>query len=305
MKFNNKSLISELGLLFITVIWGSAFVVVKNTIETVPSGYMIAIRFGIAAILMPIIFYKRFKNLNMQTIKYGAFLGVIVFVAYYLQNIGIKYTTAGNSAFLTAVYVIVVPFLYWIVRNRRPDIFNILSAVICIIGIGLLSLNSGFQINIGDLLSLLCGLAFASQITGISILTEKIDPILISFTQFAFTSVIAFAVAFSTESFPQKLGVDSIEALLYISIFSTFIALVLQNVCQKHVPPAKASLIMSLESLFGTLFGIIFLNEALTIKTFFGFLLIFIAILISELKPSFLSGKKAVEKEFEGLANND
>ena len=292
MKIKNKTLAAELGLLFVTIIWGSAFVVVKNTTASMPASYIIAILFGVAAILMLVFFFPRIRKIDLQSVKAGVILSVLLYVAYYLQTIGVKYTTAGNNAFLTAIYVVLVPFLYWVIRKDRPDTYNILSAFVCIAGIGLLSLRSGFTVNAGDTLSLLGGAAFAAQIVGISILTEKCDPILLSFTQFAFTAIIALAVALCTESFPLQLATETVWSLLYVSIFSTLIALVLQTVCQKYVPPARASLIMSLESLFGTLFGILLLNERLTLKTFGGFLLIFAAILISETKLSFLKSKK-------------
>ncbi|HEX2938057.1 MAG TPA: EamA family transporter [Ruminiclostridium sp.] len=305
MNTKNRSLVSELGLLFITVIWGSAFVVVKNTTASIPPSYIIAIRFGIAALLMPVFFFNRIKKIDLRSIKSGAILGILLYAAYYFQTLGIEYTTAGNNAFLTAVYVVLVPFLYWITKNQKPDICNILSAFVCIIGIGFLSLHSGFSVNIGDMLSLLCGAVFAAQITGVSILTEKTDPILLSFTQFTFTSLAALLVSLFTERFPASLGMDSVWALLYVGIFSTLVALVLQNVCQKYVPPSKASLIMSLESLFGTLFGILFLEESLTARTFIGCLLIFAAILISELKPSFLIGRKGkVNREANSLSES-
>lgn len=292
MNKKSSPLLYELGLLFITVIWGSAFVVVKNTTASIPSNYIIAIRFGIAALFMPFFFFKQIKKIDLRSMKSGAILGLLLYVAYWLQTVGVKYTTAGNNAFLTAVYVVVVPFLYWIIKNQKPDLCNILSAFLCIVGIGILSLRSGFTVNTGDILSLLCGIAFAAQITGTSILTEKTDPILLSFTQFLFTSLASLLVALFTEDFPATLGTDSVLSLLYVGIFSTLIALVLQNVCQKYVPPAKASLIMSMESFFGTLFGILFLGESLTLKTFFGSVLIFSAILLAELKPSFLTERQ-------------
>ncbi len=291
MKIKNKSLAAELGLLSITVIWGSAFVVVKNTTASVPTSYMIAIRFALASILMLIIFFKRIKKMDLRTVKNGAILAVLLYAAYYVQTVGVEYTTAGNNAFLTAIYVVVVPFLYWAVRNEKPGIYNIVSAFVCIAGIGLLSLHNGFSMNIGDTLSLLSGFAFAAQMVGISILTEKSDPILLSFTQFVFTAAISLTVALCTEQFPVTFAAGTVWSLLYIGIFSTLIALLMQTVCQKYVPPAKASLIMSLESLFGSLFGILFLNERLTVKTFFGFLLIFSAILLSETRFSFLKVK--------------
>lgn len=299
MKIKNKPVLAELGLLLITIIWGSAFVVVKNATAAVPVSYMIAIRFGLAAVLMLVFFFPQIRRINLASVKAGTALAALMYVSYYLQTVGVKFTTAGNNAFLTSVYVVIVPFLYWAVKNKKPDWYNILSAFICIVGIGVLSLNAGFHMNIGDLLSLLCGATFAAQIVGVSILTEKIDPILLTFTQFAFTAMIAFGVAACSEQFPAALSSDMVWSLLYIGIFSTLIALLLQNVCQKYVPPAKASLIMSLESLFGTLFGILLLNEKLMLKTFLGFVLIFAAVIISETKLSFLKHGKLESSENE------
>lgn len=288
MKTKNQSIVAELGLLLITVIWGSAFVVVKNATASVPVNYIIAIRFGIASLLLLVFFFPRIRKIDLRSIKAGAILGVLLYLAYFLQTVGIKYTTAGNNAFLTAIYVVIVPFLYWGVKGAKPTAYHIIAAFVCITGIGFLSLRPGFAVNPGDALTMLSGIAYAGQIVAISILTEKTDPILLSFTQLFFTAAIALPVAMITETFPAHLETNMVFSLLYVSIFSTLIAMVLQSVCQQYVPPARASLIMSLEALFGTVFGIIFLNEQLTIKTFIGFLLIFAAILISETKLSFL-----------------
>ncbi|QEY34094.1 EamA family transporter [Caproiciproducens galactitolivorans] len=296
MEIKNKAMAADLGLVFITIIWGSGFVVVKNTVDAIPPGYMIAMRFGIAVGLMCLIFFNRLKKLNWNCIKSGIILGLLMFISYYLQTVGIQYTTAGNNAFLTAVYVVVVPFLYWIIRKEKPDAYNIFAALLCIVGIGLLTLRSGFSMNTGDMLSLFCGITFAAQIVAVSILAEKNDPILISFTQFVVTAIFAFAVALFTEPFPEEMDTNAVLSTFYIGICCTLIALVLQTVCQKYTPPARASLIMSLESLFGSIFGIIFLSESLTMKTFFGSILIFLSIMISEMKPSFLKlEKKSLE----------
>lgn len=297
LRVKNKTFVSELGLVFITIIWGSAFVVVKNATASLSASYIIAIRFGLAAILMAPFFFTRLKRINLQSVRSGAILAVILYTSYYLQTVGVKYTTAGNNAFLTAIYGVMVPFLSWIIRRQKPDGYNIVSAFVCIAGIGVLSLRAGFSVNIGDVLTLLSGILFGLHIVYVSILTENNDPILLSFTQFAFTAIIAFAVAGTTEQFPARLETGTIFSLLYIGIFSTMIAMIVQLVAQRYVPPSRASLIMSLESLFGSVFGILFLNEPLTPKIFVGFLLIFSAILLSETKPSFFKRSRAAVPE--------
>ncbi len=294
MKSSRKPAIAQLCLFIVTIVWGSAFVIVKNTIASIPPNYLVAIRFFLASALMCICFFPRLKKINRGCVIGGIIIAVPAYFGYFLQTVGLQYTSAGNSAFLTALYVVMVPFLYWFARHKHPDRYNIAAAIICLIGIGFISLNSNFTMNFGDSLSLLCGISFAVQIVAISILTEKYDPILLSLTQFLFTAIIALIVALFTEPFPVHWQADSIYSLIYVGVFSTMIALTVQNICQKYVVPSKASLIMSLESVFGCLFGILLLGEQFTPKTIIGFVLVMIAMILSETKLSFLKGNKKV-----------
>lgn len=292
MKSTSKSRLGELVLLLITVIWGSAFVVVKNTISEIPPNYVIAIRFLMAFLLLVIFLFPKLKKLNRHYIIGGLLIAIPGYLGYYTQTIGLKYTTAGNSAFLTSIYVILVPFIYWRIRRKRPNIYNVSAAIMCLIGIGFISLQNNLSINYGDILNIISGVTFAFQIVIISILTEKYDPILICVSQFFFTGFFALIVALFTEQLPASWSSDSVFSLLYIGIFSTAIALVLQNVCQKYVAASKASLIMSLESVFGCLFGALLLHEKLPPKTVIGFILVLVAMIVSETQLSFFKSSK-------------
>lgn len=302
-KIKNKVFLSELGLLFITMIWGGAFVVVKNTTDTVPPGYLNAFRFGIAAVCMAVFFFKRLKYITVSYIKAGFLIGFFDFAAYELQTYGLKYTTVGNSSFLTAIYCVVVPFLYWAIRRKKPGFLNLIAAVICLMGVGFLTLHGSFEMNPGDILTILCGISFAAQIVAVSILTEKDDPILLTLIQMAATVVFSLPTAVFTEKMPTSFDWPAIASLLFLGIFSTMVAFVLQNICQKYVPAAKASLIMSLESVFGTLSGILFLNESFSIYTFLGFVMIFASILLAEYAPALSNWKKS-RKAADGLDEN-
>ena len=132
------------------------------------------------------------------------------------------------------------------------------------------------------------GVGFTAQIVATAILTQKQDPILLSVTQFGFATVFAAVTSLLTEPIPTHLAPDTLTYILYLGVFSTMIALLLQTVCQKYVPASKASLIMSLESVFGCICGILFLHEELSGRILAGFALIFGAILLSEVKPAFL-----------------
>lgn len=291
----NRSVAAELGIVLVTMIWGSSFVVVKNATDIVPPASIIVFRFGTAAVFLCLFFFRRLKEIRISHIKWGLLIGLQNFVAYELQTVGVKYTTAGKNAFLTAVYCVIVPFLYWAVRKQKPRLFHLVSACLCMVGVGLLSVQSGFSMNPGDLLSLACGLFFAMQIVTISILTEKNDPILLCITQAVATVIFALPFALFTEHVPVSLPIPTVLSLLYLGVFGTMLTTVLQTICQKYTPPSKASLIMSLESVFGTICGIIFLHESLTLRSFGGFLLIFLAILLSERGDLLFAAKKKLK----------
>ena len=298
MKFlRNRPLAAEIGLVFVTMIWGSSFVVVKNATATVPTAMMIAVRFGIAAALLCAAFFRRLRELNPAYLKWGLLMGLQNFAAFELQTNGVKLTTAGKNAFLTTAYCVIVPFLYWAFRKKKPRRSHLFSAFLCITGVGLLSLQSGFSVNAGDALSLASSFVFALQIVTIGILTEKYDPILLCIAQTAATAVLALPAALFAESPPAALPAGSVWSLLYLGVFGTMLTTVLQTICQKYTPPSKASLIMSLESVFGTVCGILFLRERLSLRTFGGFVLIFVAILLSEWEPQRSRKKQPLPSE--------
>lgn len=285
------SIISSIGLLFVTIIWGFAFVVVKNSLDYIPPIYMMAFRFSIAALVLSLIFINKFKNMNKATFLHGIGIGVFLALAYAFQTIGCQYTTAGKNAFLTTIYVILVPFLNWLIAKRKPDIYSIIAAFLSIIGIGFLSLRGDLTINIGDFLTLICGLCYALHIVYIARYSSNDDPILLTILQLATTAVLSWIFAPIMDGpFPlQGLQADGvIISMLYLGLLSTMAAFLLQNICQKYTPPSMAALLMSFESVFGVIFSVIFLKEILTTKSIIGFALMFSAILISELKP----GKK-------------
>lgn len=286
-----------MGIVLVTMIWGSSFVVVKNATDTIPPAAIIVFRFGTAAVFLCLFFFRRLKEIRMSHIKWGLLIGLQNFIAYEFQTIGVKYTTAGKNAFLTAVYCVVVPFLYWAVRKQKPRLFHLISAFLCMAGVGLLSIQSGFSMNPGDLLSLVCGLFFAMQIVTISILTEKNDPILLCITQAIATTILALPFALFTEPFPTSLPMQSVFSLLYLGVVGTMLTTVLQTICQKYTPPSKASLIMSLESVFGTICGIVFLHESLTLRSFGGFMMIFLAILLSERGDLLFAAKRKLKTD--------
>lgn len=299
MNKKTISLLSSIGLLSAACIWGFAFVIVKNSLEYVPAIYMLAFRFSIAGIALSLLYIKKLHVLNVSYWTHGAVLGLYLFLAYAFQTVGCDYTTAGKNAFLTTIYVILVPLFSWPLRKKRPEWYVFVSAVMALIGIGLLALkNEGgsFNVNIGDVLTLICGIFYAVHILFTSHYDQTQDPLLLTVLQFIFAAVFSWIAApFMDGAFPLAAVKDSgvIFSMLYLGIFSTLIAFVLQNVCLKYVKSSIAALFLSMESVFGVFFGSICLGESMTSRMLVGCGLMFFAIIFAETKFDFLRlGKK-------------
>lgn len=288
MKSENISILAKLALLGATLIWGSSFFIMKNTISEIPIFFLLCIRFFVAAIVLLLLSIKKLSKLNLEYIIKGSVMGLLLFLAYAFQTFGLKSTSPGTNAFLTTVYCIIVPFLYWIIAKSRPDRFNILASLLCMVGIGLVSLNTNFSMGIGDILTLICGFFYASHIVSVCVFSKKMDIILLTFIQFASASVFGGILGLIFENFPRSIGFESMTSLIYLCFFATAAALLMQNVGQKFTHPSTAALILSLESVFGVLFSIVFYGEVLNPKITIGFVLIFIAVIVSETKLSFL-----------------
>lgn len=299
---NNKttSFLASAGLIFVTIIWGFAFVVVKDSLDSIGPVWMVAFRFTIAAVGLSLFTIKRFQNKTRHDWFNGLVTGFFLYAAYLTQTIGCNYTTAGKNAFLTTVYVMLVPLLSWPLYKKRPGWYVFVAAAMSLTGIGLLSLGNGDKgINIGDLLTLVCGLFYALHI----LWTEKCnkegaDTIFLTVQQFIFAALFAWLSApFIDGSFPTEglMNNKVILSMLYLGVLSSLLAFLLQNISLKYLPGPLASLFMSFESVFGILFSIIFLHEAVSVKMAFGCILIFMAVVLAETRFDFFRHKKTTK----------
>lgn len=299
MKNISLKYIYSAGLVLTAAIWGFAFVVVKDSLSYIGATWMVGIRFTLAAICLSLVSINRFKNITKKNFLHGCFLGILLWAGYETQTIGCNWTTAGKNAFLTTVYVILVPLLGWPVFKKRPQWYVWVAAFLSITGIALLALKgeseTWYLMNKGDVLTLFCGFFFAIHILAGSFFVKYEDVILLSIFQFLVAGVLGLILAPFTDSalnvnlFYNK---NVILSLLYLGIFSSLIAFCLQNIGLKYVPSSLASLFLSLESVFGVLFGCFILKEELTFKMILGCCLIFIAILIAEVIPGFIKKKE-------------
>ena len=281
------------GSLLLTIaamIWGSSFIVMKSAVDFLTPNVLLFIRFSLATVIMVIMFYKYVRDISIKDLKGGMITGTCLFLAYLIQTIGLTMTTPGKNAFLTAVYCAIVPFLVWFFYRKRPDNYNFFAALLCVIGVGFVSLDRNLSINMGDLLTLVGGLFFAFHILAIKKYSQTMHPIKLTTLQFAMTAILALlgSLLFEDISVIRQIDSSIVLQIGYLALFATAITLLCQNIGQHLVSECNAAILLSLESVFGVAFSVLLYGEVLTVKVLCGFVLIFIAIIISETKLSFL-----------------
>ena len=149
-------------------IWGSSFFIMKDALDQLPVQYLLAIRFTAGAALLGLLCWKKWRTFTPDYLWRGAVIGGMLYTAYAIQTYGLALTTPSKNAFLTAVYCVLVPFLYWAFARVRPDRYNVLAALLCVTGVGLVSLTGDLTVNPGDGLTLLCAIFYAMHIVSVA-----------------------------------------------------------------------------------------------------------------------------------------
>ena len=279
----------KLLILAAALIWGFGFVVMKDTVAVIPPAWLLGIRFTATGLILTVVFLKRMRaTFTREYLLFGVVLGIMLFLAFWVQTIGLVSTTPGKNAFLTASYVVLVPFIYWIVLRRRPTAYNIVAAAICIVGIGFVSLQESLTIGPGEALTILSAVFFGVHIVFVSKWSDRCDVLVLTVYQFLVAGVCGLAIGAGFETLPPSSVLGETSFLFnmgYLIIFSSCLALAFQNFALKYVPPAQAALFLSTEAVFGALFSVLLHGEVLTLRLVTGFCLILVAIVVSETFP--------------------
>ncbi|MDW0116815.1 DMT family transporter [Sporosarcina thermotolerans] len=288
-----KKYIGEIGLMLTAIIWGSGFVGSAVALDTYTPYQILAGRFLIGAVLLCVVFHKKLKSIPKSALLKGAILGIFLYIAFVLQTVGLQYTTPSKNAFLTAVNVVVVPFIGLAIYKKKLDAFELMGAFLAMFGVAVLSLQWSAGVNFGDFLSLCCAIGFAFHIFYTAQFVKQEDPIILTIVQMATATIIGIVVVLLKGETSFSMQSEGLTSLLYLGVFSTTIAFLLQTVSQKFITETKAAIILSTESLWGMVFSVILLSEIVTFKMGIGAVLILAAIILSETKLSFFNRKKA------------
>jgi len=287
-----RALKSDALLLLTSAIWGFAFVAQRVGMDYVGPFTFNGVRFALGSlVLLPLILNKRSRrdaspprggSPTKMLIFGGGLLGITVFTAASLQQVGLVYTTAGNAGFITGLYVVIVPILgfFW---GQRPGVGTWIGAFLAAAGLYLLSITADFTISLGDFLELIGAFVWAVQILIIGWLSPKIDPVKLAFVEFSACSFLSLVTAFLFEDIVFAALIQAAIPILYGGLLSVGVAYTLQVVAQRDAHPAHASIIFSLEAVFAALGGWLILDEILSVRGLIGCALMLAGMLLSQL----------------------
>ncbi len=260
----------------------------KNSLDVYTPIQIISIRMLIGSVVLAIFSIKRILKIKPKDIIAGTIIGATLFLGFFFQTLGLKYIPVGNSAFITATYVVLVPLMVLIFTRRKPKRYNVISAIVMLIGIFFLTYEQQSQlISIGNIYTILCAIFFGIQVILIDYYAKKRDPIVLAITQMFFAALIGFIVLLFTDGYPIIIAIETVPTILYLGVVASSVTYLIQNVAQKYTSPTHAGILMSLESVFGAILGVLLLHEVITVRTFIGCSIIFIALIITEVKFDF------------------
>lgn len=285
-------------LLFVTIIWGATFVIVKSALKDISPLLFISIRFLVATVILLPFVFKISKSFNQQVVKEGILLGLIYFAGFAAQTMGLKYTTATKSAFITGTFVIFTPFFQIFFEKKPPRKEVVFGIFLCITGLIFLTSKGSSLLGvfseisesfgIGDLLTLLCAVFFALYIVYLDIVSKKNDYKPLVFLQIATTGIcgLVFSFLFSglkVEVLEFTFSNNLLFAVFYTAVLATLLTTTLQTKYQKFVTPSVAGIILSFEPIFAALCAFFVLNEKISNFGLVGCVLIFAGLLVSEM----------------------
>lgn len=223
-----------------------------------------------------------------RLLKGGIVCGITLSIATFMQQLGIMYTTVGKSGFITALYIVLVPLLSYLVLHRSVSLLQWISVGVAAIGMYFICINESFSVNVGDMYTLVCAFCFAAQILCVENIIKNLDGVRLSLFQFATCTIVngVLMCIFETPSFTSVL--QGWQPIAYAGIMSSGVGYTLQIVGQKRCSAVLACMLMSLESAFALLSGWVVLGQAMSGREIFGCALVFAAIMLAQLPPEML-----------------
>ncbi len=303
-----KKFRGEIALITATIIWGATFTIIKSALHDASPLVFISLRFIFAALILLPFLFKALKNISRPVLLGGILLGIFYFLGFSTQTIGLNYTSATKSGFITGTFVIFTPLLQIVIERKLPSKGSVIGIILCVAGLIFLS-SSGTSIlsvfseigegfNIGDFFTLLCAFFFSLYVVYLDIVSKKFDYKPLVFLQIAVTGVCGvlavFFLAFAGLETPHlEITANLIFAVGYTSILATIVTTIIMTKYQRLIIPARAGIIYALEPIFSAIVAFFVLREKISNFGLIGGALIFSGLLVSEVIDK--KGKKQYE----------
>lgn len=289
-------------LILVTLCWGVSYLLMDISLVELDPFTLNAFRFLGAFAIAALISFKKIKTVNKKTLKYSLLVGFALVFVYIGATFGVKYTSLSNSGFLCALTVIFTPILGWIFFRKSPGKKLTFVVILCFVGIALLTLGDDFSINMnhlkGDLLCLMCAVAYAVDLllTEKAVSHEEVDAYNLGVFQLGVTGTLNLIMAFIVET-PQLPETGQVwGAVIFLSVFCTGVAFVLQPVAQQYTTASHVGVIFTLEPVFAAIVAYFFAGEVLSAKAYIGAVLMLASILIMEIDFKSLGKKKNIKE---------
>lgn len=301
-----KETMGKVEILMATIIWGFAFVVIRDALTVVPFHMLMVWRYTIAVVVMVLLFHKQIREVDRGLLFEGAVLGLLLYISQCFQTgaLGFADTTAGKVGFITSLYVVQVPLFNWIYSRGRRKI-RILPVLLAIVGLLLLTLNGNFGIGTGDVVALIGSLGFAAHILAIDAFGKRHSAIELMTFQVIFAAAFAWIGCWVTGTLVLEMtwSMQMLLPILYLGIFSTTFGFLLQFLGQQHLKPEHSSILLSMESVFAMVCSVLFQGEQLNLPKLAGCVLMFAALILAGKNNNDKIGNSQ-DKHMNGEMNN-
>ncbi len=299
----SKQVRADFILILVTLCWGVSYLLMDISLTDLDPFTLNAFRFMGAFAIAAAVSWKKLTTVNRTTLKYSVIVGVALVFVYIGATFGVKYTSISNSGFLCALTVIFTPIFTWFFFRKKPERKLVVVVSMCFAGIALLTLGDDFSINMahlkGDLLCLMCAVAYAVDLvlTEKAVSHEEVDAFQLGVFQLGVTGILNMILAFMIEEphMPQTPSVWG--CVLFLSIFCTGVAFILQPIAQQYTTASHVGVIFTLEPVFSAIVAFFFAGEVLSPKAYFGAFLMLASILVMEIDFKALLSRNKIKEE--------
>jgi drug/metabolite transporter (DMT)-like permease len=277
--------LADLSLLFVAIIWGSTFIIVKQSVENIPVFSFLFMRFALAGMLLILINAPKLKAIDKGVLADGVMLGIALFLAYAFQTFALTATSASITAFITGLFVVFVPVLSSVFLRKLPRQEAMIGVVFATIGLALITMQGKFLVSFGEFLALVCAFFIAIHIILTDKLSRRNDYGLLTLVQVNIVALFSliFSLFLDPRVIPTQFNNQLIFSLIINSVFATFVAFVIQTSMQKYTTPTKAAIIFIMEPVSSAFFSYWIGGELLTAKQYVGTSFILLAMVFTEI----------------------